>query len=225
MIDNDADLVKLLGGSDVANKNIEALRNDLSHQLLQLVETALLSDRKQGPSRNIGNTSKAQLEKRLASLLQPKIPASADQLSFIDDFLSERNSKDVIKKTIDFVKPFFLNVIKEQLEAESRQLLDKLQSTKTRRRALETYLLHESCPDLKLLGLQEKLAKDHEYRHYVRFVDRDDPLAGENWRNKQHQAKVAKNLHRDTSDASIPIEKREQMLMDQAKEQAYLAAQ
>lgn len=100
-----------------------------------------------------------------------------------------------------------------------------MQVKRTGRKALETFLLHQSCPDLKRLGLQEKLLKDHDYRNYVQFVERDDPLSGQTWRNKQHAGRIAKRLHVETSDDSKPIEQREKELMEKASEQAHFAAQ
>lgn len=83
-----------------------------------------MSDRKESNARSLGGASKVQLEKRLANLLQPNVNAAGDQLAFLDDFLCERNSKDVLRSTVDFVKPFFLSVVREQLESEASQLLE-----------------------------------------------------------------------------------------------------
>lgn len=75
VVKDDSDLAKLLALNKKPNDSINALREDLLSQLLQLVEAALLSDRKQGSARSIGAVSKANLEKRLANLLQPNADA------------------------------------------------------------------------------------------------------------------------------------------------------
>ena len=108
LIEQDSDLNSLLGSKELAESNtqIRHLREELLGQLLQLVETALISS-----SSTQSLITQEVLEQRLADLVSPsKSPGSkpAEGLSFVDSFLAERGNKEVLKKAIDFVKPFFL---------------------------------------------------------------------------------------------------------------------
>ena len=77
-----------------------------------------------GNERGVGLT-KDLLEKRLQDILSPT-NASRDktaQLRIIDSFLSENNSKRLIKQAIELVKPFFFNICVERMESEAGKLL------------------------------------------------------------------------------------------------------
>lgn len=50
--------------------------------------------------------------------------ASRESLNLIDEFLSDQQSNDLLAKTIQEVKPLYMQMVREQLKNESKRLLE-----------------------------------------------------------------------------------------------------
>jgi hypothetical protein len=124
MIDDDLDLSKLFGKSTVKNTHIQDFRKDMLGELYQLVETALLGETEM--------TMDA-LEKRLAQIVDPTNirQDKTAPLKMIDSYLADKNGKRVLKATVEFVKPFFLQVYQEKLEQEANRVLEMFDAEDT----------------------------------------------------------------------------------------------
>lgn len=222
LIDEDKELSSLLGSKTGAAKNnlVALLRDDLSAQLLQLVETVLMNS---PTGAHASSASREVLEKRLAQARAPwnAERSATESLGVIDDFLAERGSKEVLKKAVDYVKPFFLAIIRERLEAEAGRVLDGFCASSSANQALESYLLHRWHPELLEDGrLAAQLAYDPE-RHRERLLERDAPEASARHRDRRALAAIGEGL--DSADAGASITDREKALTENARE--HLAAQ
>jgi hypothetical protein len=93
-------------------------------ELYQLVETALLGETEM--------TMDA-LEKRLAQIVDPTNirQDKTAPLKMIDSYLADKNGKRVLKATVEFVKPFFLQVYQEKLEQEANRVLEMFDAEDT----------------------------------------------------------------------------------------------
>ena len=112
VIQQDATLSKLFA-TETSNPLSQKLREDLLNQLSKLVETAMLSG-KNGVTENA-------LKKRLDKLYSSK---SGTQFELLDDLLSQDNNAKTLTKAIDFVKPFFLNMVYNQINDEAYRVLE-----------------------------------------------------------------------------------------------------
>lgn len=135
MIDGDKELSKLFGKSNIKNVEIKKFRQDMLNELLQLVETSLLEE---------SNMGKYALEKRLAQIINPANinKDNSASLNLIDSYLADKNSKLVLKETVEFVKPFFLQIYQEKLNEESNKILDRFNSHENSNMVLEHYLAY-----------------------------------------------------------------------------------
>lgn len=70
----------------------------------------------------------------------------------------------MLKKAINFVKPFFLSMSDQMLKDESRKIFDGLLASDHAFEALAHYLLHRDHPLILESGLIDKAMSYHELR-------------------------------------------------------------
>ena len=106
------------------------------------------------------------LEERLAAIIQPKTGENAKSLvetmTVVDSFLAEKGSKQVLKKAIEFVKPFFFSMTDELLTEKAREIMHGFNVQDSNFLALEHFLVHKDFPDILESGIIQKVMNYHD---------------------------------------------------------------
>lgn len=203
LIEEDKDLRRLLGSSKMAQDNLQIrnLREELLGQLLQLVETVLVSTKS-----TQSLITKDVLEARLAALVEPSSQGStsiSENLSVIDGYLAVQGSKDVLRKAIDFVKPFFLAMSDQMLHDEARKILDGFVAEDHSFDALEHFLLHKEHPEILESGLIDKVMTYHELRDKRRIDQKRNAETSQAFKEREIMADIGQGIDSAGENASL----------------------
>jgi hypothetical protein len=71
--------------------------------------------------------------------------------------LYKQNSQNILKKTFEFVKPFFIEMILKEIEIETEKVLDGFKINNMNTEVLRKYLLLKNNPHMYDYGIFEKI--------------------------------------------------------------------
>ena len=69
----------------------------------------------------------------------------------------KQNSQNILKKTFEFVKPFFIEMILKEIEIETEKVLDGFKINNMNTEVLRKYLLLKNNPHMYDYGIFEKI--------------------------------------------------------------------
>ncbi len=69
----------------------------------------------------------------------------------------KQNSQNTLKKTFEFVKPFFIEMILKEIEIETEKVLDGFKINNMNTEVLRKYLLLKNNPHMYDYGIFEKI--------------------------------------------------------------------
>lgn len=159
------------------------------------------------------------LETRLAALVQPSSTSGisrSEQLSVVDSYLAERGSKDVLKKAIHFVKPFFLAMSDQMLRDEARRILDGFSAEDHGLAALEHFLLHRQHPEILKSGIVDKVMTYHELQEKREYEQKKHPETSQAFHEREILADIGKAV--DSAAEGASIEEREKIMAKNARD-------